>query len=116
MPGREFGPGALHDGVGHMWAGLAFMGLSLLFWVGITALVVWAVMRWVAPRTRMASARGAVNIAQPSAMEALAHRYATGEIDTTTFEMMAERIIASEGRGRTSEPPTPPRDGDVYNT
>jgi uncharacterized membrane protein len=100
-----------------MWAGLAFMGLSLLFWVGITGLVVWAVMRWVAPRMRVAPAMmGAATVARPSAMEALAHRYATGEIDTTTFEMMAERIIASEGRGRTGEPPTPPREGDVYNT
>lgn len=104
-----------------MWIGLAFMGLSLLFWLGIPALLVWAALRWVAPRWRglagmSAMSGGMMQTAQPSAIETLRHRYALGEIDSTTFEQMVERILASEARERQGEQPIAPLEPDVYNT
>ena len=122
MPGRDFGPGvAGFDGPGHWVMGLAFMGLSLLFWVGLIALVAWALMRWVLPRLRglpamAAMSGGAMQAAQPSAVETLRHRYALGEIDTATFETMVERILASEARERQGERPIAPHDAEVYTT
>lgn len=116
MPGREFGPYA--DG-GHMWLGLAFMGLSLLFWLGIPALIVWASLRWIAPRLRAMSAgamSGGMLGAQPSAIETLRHRYALGEIDAPTFEQMVERILASEARERQGEQPIAPQEPGFYTT
>lgn len=121
MPGRDFGPefGGF-DGPGHWLMGLAFMGLSLLFWVGLLAVVAWALMRWVLPRLRampvMAGSMGSAfqTTAQPSAVETLRHRYALGEIDTATFETMVERILASEARERQGEQPIAPHDADIY--
>jgi putative membrane protein len=121
MPGRHFGPGPFLDGGWHGWLGLAFAGLSLLFWVALIALIVWAVSRWIAPRMRGGTAAplmagAAMGMAQPSAIELLRQRYARGEIDTTTFEQMTERILASEVREREGDPPIAPRDGEIYNT
>ncbi len=123
MPGRDFGPGAFHDG-GHVWLGLAFMGVSLLFWVGVIALGVWAARRWLMPRLRGAPLMTAFAAGpsrayvggQPSAIETLRHRYAMGEIDAPTFEQMVERILASEARERQGEQPLTPRDAEIYNT
>ncbi|HEY7975470.1 MAG TPA: SHOCT domain-containing protein [Ktedonobacterales bacterium] len=126
MPGRDFGPGfdpgvAGFGGPGHWWMGLAFMGLSLLFWVGLISLLAWALMRWVLPRLRAmpamaAMSGGAFQPAQPSAVETLRHRYALGEIDAPTFEQMVERILASEARERQGEQPGAPQDTSIYNT
>ena len=98
---------------------LAFTGLSLLLWLGIGALVVWAALRWIAPRwrTAMAAAPTAYVAPQPSAIETLRHRYALGEIDAPTFEQMVERVLASEARERRGEQPSappPPDEPGVY--
>jgi uncharacterized membrane protein len=95
------------------------MGLSLLFWVGLTALLAWALMRWVLPRMRgipamAAMSGGMMQAAQPSAIETLRHRYALGEIDAPTFETMVERILASEARERQGEQPLAPYDTGAY--
>ncbi len=108
--------------------GLVFLGLSLVFWLGIPALLVWASLRWVAPRVRGLGWGAAPAIApQPSAIEALAHRYAMGEIDAPTFENMVERILATQARGQRpneayhqpyeppTEPPTMPGEGEIYS-
>lgn len=57
-----------------MWVGLMFMGMSLLFWVGVTAFIVWALMRWVAPRLRNSPlmTSNIMQPQQPSAVETLA--------------------------------------------
>ncbi len=104
MPGREFGP-EMHGGPGGMWLSLIFMGLSALLWFAIPALLVWAALRWVAPRLHgpLSQTFGTpVSAGQPSAIETLRHRYALGEIDAPTFEQMVERILASEARERES--------------
>ena len=101
-----------------MWVGLMFMGMSLLFWVGVTAFVVWALMRWVAPRLRNSPLMTSdiMQPQQPSAVETLRHRYAVGEIDAPTFELMVERILASEERERQGQQPIASRDAEIYNT
>jgi uncharacterized membrane protein len=119
MPGRDFGPGPLGGGPGGHWLGLAFAGLSLLLWLGIPALIVWASLRWIAPRMP-SLATHQIGVAQsattPSAVETLRHRYALGEIDAPTFEQMVERILASEARERQAEPPPASTDGPIYTT
>lgn len=112
MPGRDFGPGPFMDG-GHMWLEMAFTGLSLLLWLGIAGLAIWATLRWIAPRWRTAMAAPAAYVApQPSAIETLRHRYALGEIDAPTFEQMVERILTSEARERRGEQPSAPPPSD----
>lgn len=101
-----------------MWLGLVFTGLSLLLWLGIAGLAIWAALRWIVPRWRTALATPAAYVApQPSAIETLRHRYALGEIDAPTFEQMVERILASEARERNGEQPSAPPlsdDPEVY--
>lgn len=106
------------DGGWHGWAGLAFMGLALLFWVGVIALIAWMVTRLVARRSPAVAlaAAPAYSYAPPSAMETLRQRYARGEIDATTFDQMAERLRASEQRERPGEPPTTALGGDIEHT
>lgn len=101
-------------GVWHGWAGLVFMGLALLFWVGVVALIAWLVVRLAGRRSPGAAlaAAPALAYAPPSAMETLRQRYARGELDATTFEQMAERLRASEAGG----PPTTPLGGDIEHT
>jgi hypothetical protein len=40
---------------------------------------------------------------QPSAMEILRQRYARGEIDAITFELMRERLESSGGQAQQSQ-------------
>ena len=102
-------------GVWHGWAGLVFMGLALLFWVGVVALIAWLVARLATRRSPAAAlaAAPALAYAPPSAMETLRQRYARGEIDATTFDQMAERLRASEQRERPGEPPTTTLGGET---
>lgn len=121
MPGRHFEPGPFFDGGWHGWVSLAFMGLSMLFWIGLIGLIAWALSRWLAPRLRGMSGASLMSSAtlanaQPSATELLRQRYARGEIDTTTFEQMIERVLASEARERAGEPPIMPGEGEIYTT
>jgi putative membrane protein len=90
-------------GYGLGWGGMLLMLLSMLLWVAVIALVVWALIRWLAPRAPGSGWPGA-GPTGPSAIEILRQRYARGEIDTTTFEQMRERL---EGSGsHASEPLT----------
>ena len=75
-------------GYGWSWIGMLMMMLSSLFWIALIAVLIWAVVSWLNKRN--------TTVTTPSAMEILRQRYARGEIDTTTFEQMRERL---EGRG-----------------
>lgn len=76
---------------GYGWGGALFMVLSMLLWVGVVALVIWALIRWLAPAARGTGMPGPGSV-QPSALEILRQRYARGELDTATFEAMRERL------------------------
>jgi putative membrane protein len=58
------------------WIGLLFM---VLFWVGVVALVVWAV--------RQGGSTTAVAAGQNRALDILEERFARGEIDLEEFEL-----------------------------
>lgn len=76
---------------GYGWGGAILMLLSMLLWVAVVALVVWALIRWLAPAVRGTGMSGPSSTGT-SAIEILRQRYARGEIDTATFESMRERL------------------------
>jgi putative membrane protein len=82
---------------GYGWGGMLLMLLSMLLWVAVIALVVWALIRWLAMGTRGTGlpGTGPTGPTGPSAMEILRQRYARGEIDEATFEHMRERLEAT---------------------
>lgn len=84
---------------GFGWGGALLMLLSMLLWIAVLALIVWALIRWLAPG---AGSIPRAPVSGPSAMDILRQRYARGEIDAATFDQMRERL---EGSGaRTTDP------------
>jgi len=88
-------------GYGFSWGGMLLMLLSMVLLIALLVIVVWAIIRLLNRRT---SPSGSINSSSPptpsspSALEILGQRYARGEIDTTTFEQMRERLVASNRR------------------
>lgn len=72
------------------WPGMLMMLLSSLLWIALIAVLIWAAVYWLNKK------RTNTTTPTPSAMEILRQRYARGEIDTTTFEQMRERLKAHE--------------------
>jgi putative membrane protein len=70
------------------WGGMLLMTLSMLFWLGLLATLIWAIVRW---RTDRATARSA-SVDGPSALEILQRRYARGEIDADTLDQMRNHL------------------------
>jgi putative membrane protein len=62
-----------YDGGGPPWV---WGPIALLVWLGLTALVVWLVLRFARPRDRAGTAK---------ATDLLAERYARGEISTEEY-------------------------------
>ena len=79
------------------WATVAMFALSVLPWLVVPSLLVWAASRWWSlqqPRVEPAIEPPP----QISAAELLRQRYVLGEIDATTFEEMLERVLHSEAQ------------------
>ena len=79
---------------GNEWSWLMglWMVVGSLFSLALLGVLIWALVRWLgsrAPTPTMPPAGSG-----PSALEILRQRYARGEIDTTTFEQMRERLEA----------------------
>lgn len=74
----------------NMLAGYGWLGMSLmaLFWVGVIALVIWAVHTFAMPRNA---------ITEPDALEIVQRRYARGEINHEEFEQMREALRSARG-------------------
>jgi len=78
------------------WAGMVLMSLSMVLWIALLVVLVWAVIHWLDRRTSVsASSDTRVPPGGPSALDILRQRYARGEIDTATFEQTRERLEAS---------------------
>ena len=75
------------------------MLLSMVLWIVVVGLLVWALIRWLGPRASGGGMPMSGPTAGPSAMEILRQRYARGEIDAATFDQMRERL---EGSGSSS--------------
>jgi len=97
-----------------------FFGLSRLLWLALIILLVWSLVRmfrsrnihWSQPMTPytpnmpfpghplstapVTERKPNEPVYQPSALDILNRRYASGEIDETTFENMRERILATQ--------------------
>jgi uncharacterized membrane protein len=69
-----------------------WMILSSLFWLGLAAVVVWALVRWLSSAMRWTTPRAPHEPVQLSALDMLKARYARGEIDTATFQMMRAQL------------------------
>jgi len=81
-------------GYGYAWPMIGMVIWNLV-WLGLLAVGIWLLIRWIA---HTAATRPRPPADQPSAMEILRQRYARGEIDTTTFEQMRERLEADRER------------------
>jgi len=84
-------------GSGLGWGGVLLMTLGMVFWFAVLGLLIWGLVRWM---TRYAAPHGNSPVQGMSAREILEQRYARGEIDTTTFEQMRERLEASQHSGQ----------------
>jgi uncharacterized membrane protein len=82
------------------WPGMLLSALSTLIWVALFIWLAWLLLRWIIPYL-MPMFAGTFGMApeNPSALEILRRRYATGEIDAVTFEQMRERMESSYPRG-----------------
>jgi hypothetical protein len=78
------------------WATVLLYGLSILPWLIVPGLLVWAAVKWMA--LQQPRPEPAVELSAPSAAEMLRRRYVLGEIDAMTFEAMLERVLYSEAR------------------
>ncbi|GAC1431997.1 MAG: hypothetical protein PVS3B3_26470 [Ktedonobacteraceae bacterium] len=111
----------MHERVHEGLPFVSLFGLSGLLWLALIGLLIWSLIRWAKMRrmhwnqpmhpfmahvpyrdqpfeTPLADGpRPNAPFNQPTALEILNRRYASGEIDVTTFENMRERILASHG-------------------
>lgn len=81
-----------------------------LFWLVILAALIWALVHALTARNRSTAFfrhepfyDPGMPPVQPSAMEILRQRYARGEIDAITFELMRERLESSGGQAQQSQ-------------
>lgn len=72
--------------------GMGFWPLFPLFWIGLIAFCAWNASRWFGWRDRRGPHAASPD---PNALEILRRRYARGEIDGTTFDLMRERLEGS---------------------
>lgn len=72
----------------------AWMIISTLFWLGLAAIIVWALVRLASRLGRGAGAGGSSG--QPSATEIVKARYARGEIDAATYREMLAQLTAPD--------------------
>jgi uncharacterized membrane protein len=74
----------------------AWMIISSLFWLGLAAVIVWALVRLASRAGRGTNFSGSAS--QPSAADIIKARYARGEIDGAAFrEMMGQLAASDEG-------------------
>ncbi len=80
-------------GYDYGWS-MLWMAFWNILWLMLLGLLIWAVVRWFARSSRTPDVFRSSS-REPSALEILRQRYARGDIDTTTFEQMRERLEAS---------------------
>lgn len=79
------------------WFSMTFMMLGSTLWIVFLVVLAWALIRWLNMRTTSPTPQA--DTAQknsPTAIEILRQRYVRGEIDTTTFEQMREKLESPE--------------------
>ena len=87
-----------------------WMILSSLFWLGLAAVVVWALVRWLSSASGPMAPRTPHEPTQLSGLDVLKARYARGEIDTATFQAMRAQLVEPPVTpARTPQEPIPSR-------
>jgi putative membrane protein len=81
-------------GYGFSWGRMFLMVLSTTLWIALLMIFASALIRWL---NRKATTSVPPITSGPSSIEILRQRYGRGEIDTTTFERMPARLVASNG-------------------
>ncbi len=71
----------------------AWMIISSLFWLGLAAVIVWALVRLASRVGHGTNFSGSAS--QPSAADIVRARYARGEIDGAAFREMLAQLAAS---------------------
>ncbi|GAC1357552.1 MAG: hypothetical protein NVSMB38_40060 [Ktedonobacteraceae bacterium] len=85
------------------WPSMTLMMLGSTLWIVVLIILGWAVIRWLNKRTPNATWQTHTLAGSgPTAVEILSQRYARGEIDTTTFEQMRERLGVSNNEHQRS--------------
>lgn len=74
------------------WAGFFWMVFWMAVWLGLTALVIWAVLRPLLQQGIPHRHEWRIQSNEPSALEILNRRYARGELDATTYKQMREHL------------------------
>lgn len=87
---------------------MVFGGLSTLFWLALLAVLIWALVRWLAPRANATHPFTPVYnpgtpTYQPTAMEILSQRFARGEISAEEFDHMRERLQTSQEQSQQAQ-------------
>ena len=93
--GSMMGPGGMMGGgFQGTWWGVLWMLVPLLFWVGLLAVIVWAVLR-------ISSGWHAQGTGASPAYEMLRQRFARGEIDAEEYEERL-RVLGGSSRRKVS--------------
>ena len=80
-----------------------WMAVSILFWLALIGIAVWALVRWVSHQTRLGSGHQTDStITGSTAQEILRQRFARGEIDSETFERMRHQLESAGTSGASS--------------
>lgn len=82
----------------YMGSGMGWwMFISSLLWIGLAAVLVWALVRRLAGTRPPDTSRSRdLPTSQASAIDILKARYARGEIDTPTFQAMRAELEATD--------------------
>jgi putative membrane protein len=92
-------------GYGFGW-GWLMMSLGTILWIAILVVLVWAIIRWLNTRNSTQIPPPSSGKSGPTALDILQQRYVRGEIDTTTYEQMRERLEATPTYPPANQPMT----------
>jgi uncharacterized membrane protein len=84
------------SGYSFSWGGMVLMLLGIAFAIALLVVLTWALFNWLIRKSSATVPPSQASTpSSQSALEILQQRYASGEIDTATFERMREQLGAS---------------------
>ena len=93
-------------GFGWNWLSMTLMMLGSTLWIVLLVVLVWVMVRWLQKRiANPGQQTTTLPENSPTALAILHQRYARGEIDTTTFEEMRERLEGAPSTQQRSRNP-----------
>ncbi len=89
---------------GYGYSGMILMSLGAVLGLVLLGVLVWALIRWLEHKEGGSSSQRVPPGPEATALQILQQRYARGEIDTTTFEMMREHLATPVGASKQANP------------